>query len=149
MLARHAAVAAVAAVALAACDARAPSPLVPVAALTPYPTPRWFADGPLGLRYAHPQLVYDTALPPDLPPDALAAWDAAGGDRYAVVARYEGGHAIVHAFGETARALSYAHAAAAALVDGTGALHLATIVDGAPFAVRGFVEGHYGAPLQP
>ncbi len=135
--------------ALAACDAAAPSPLVPVATLTPYPTPRYFVDGPLGPRYAHPQLSDDATLPPDLAPDALAAWDAAGNDRYVVVARYDQGHATVHVFGESPRALSYAHAAAAALVDGSGTLHLATIVDGGPFALRGFVEGHYGAPLEP
>ena len=135
--------------ALAACAAAPAPPLEPVAALVLYPTPRYVDDPPLGVRYAHPQLAFDAALPPDLPPAARAAWDAAGVDRYVVVARYDSGRAIVRAFAENDRAAGYATAMAHALVDGAGFFHLATIVDGAPFSLRGFVEGHYGAPLQP
>jgi hypothetical protein len=139
---------AVAALALAACSAPPPDPLEPVAPLALYPQPLYFVDAPAGVRYAHPQLAFDTALPPDLPPAARAAWDAAGSDRYVVLAQYEGGQAIVRAFGENDRAIAYATAVAKSLVDATGRLHLATVIDGSPFALRGFVEGHYGAPLE-
>jgi hyaluronoglucosaminidase len=122
---------------------------VPVDPLVLYPTPRYVADARVGVPYAHPQLAFDTTLPPDLPPPARAAWDAGGVDRYVVLSRYEGGAAVVRAYGESDRAITYARAAAKALIDGAGRLHLATVVDGAPFAVRGFVEGHYGAPLAP
>jgi hyaluronoglucosaminidase len=124
------------------------APLEPVEPLTLYPTPRYFADSAYGVRYAHPQLAYDQAPPPDLTPAAQAAWDAGGNDRYVVIAHLDGGRAIVRAYGETARAMTYAHDAAAALVDRSGRLHLGTIVDGAPFVLRGIVEGHYGDPLQ-
>ena len=150
MIARLSSVAAAACV-LAACNGAAPvSPLVPVDhPLVLYPQPRYVSDGASGVRYGHPQLAWDRALPPDLPPDALAAWQAGGTDRYLVRARLEGGQAIVRAYAEDARALSYARDMAAALVDDSGLLHLATVVDAAPFAVRGIVEGHYGAPLEP
>ena len=138
-----------AATTLAACGDAPPSPLERVDALVLYPTPRYVDDARLGVRYAHPQLAFDSAPPPDLSPSARAAWDAGGLDRYVVVARYENGRAVVRAYGESERAAGYATVAAKALVDGAGRLHLATIVDGAPFAVRGFVEGHYGAPLAP
>jgi hyaluronoglucosaminidase len=139
----------VAALALAAaCSAPPRAPLEPVAPLSLYPQPLYFVDAPAGVRYSHPQLAFDTALPPDLPPQARAAWDAAGSDRYVVIARYESGQAIVRAFGENDRAIGYATAAAKALVDDSGRLHLATIVDGSPFPLRGLIEGYYGAPME-
>jgi len=138
---------AVAALALAACGAPPSAPLEPVDALPLYPTPLYFVDAPRGVRYAHPQLAFDTALPPDLSPEARAAWDAGGVDRYVILARYESGQAIVRAYAESDRAAAYATATAKALVDRSGYFHLATIVDGSPFAVRGFVEGHYGSPM--
>ena len=134
---------------LAACSAPPSSPLEPVGALVLYPTPRYVADARLGVRYAHPALAFDSALPPDLPPAARAAWDAGGVDRYVVIARYDSGRALIRAYAENERAAGYATATARALVDASGRLHLATVVDGAPFAVRGFVEGHYGPPLLP
>ena len=152
MIARPLLVAALAAVvatlALGACSAPPRDPLEPVTPLSPYPRPLYFVDGRAGVRYAHPQLAFDTALPPDLPPQARAAWDAAGSDRYVVIARYESGQAIVRAFGENDRAIGYATAAARALVDDRGYFHLATLVDGSPFALRGFIEGYYGAPME-
>ncbi len=137
----------VAATALAACSAPPSSPLEPVEPLLLYPTPRYVSDAPLGVRYAHPQLAVDTVLPPDLPPQARAAWDAGGGDRFVVLARFDAGRAVVRVYGESARALGYATATAKSLVDDSGRLHLATVVDGSPFALRGVVEGHYGAPM--
>ena len=148
MIARSCAVAALA-LAAAACSAPPPpDPLEPVTPLRLYPQPLYFVDAPAGVRYSHPQLAFDTALPPDLPPAARAAWDAAGSDRYVVLSRYESGHAIVRAFGENDRAIGYATAAAKTLVDDSGHLHLATIVDGSPFAIRGFIEGYYGTPME-
>jgi len=135
------------ALALPACSGDPPQPpLERVAPLTLYPTPRYFTDAPLAVPYAHPILSFDTSLPPDLPPAARAAWDAGGVDRFVVLARYEGGLAVVRAFGENDRAVGYATAVAHALVD-HGRLHLATVVDGSQFATRGFVEGHYGSPM--
>ena len=137
------------ALALAACDAPAPpSPLEPVDPLVLYPAPRYVVEANLGIRVAAaPPVAFDQELPPDLPAAARAAWDAGGVDRYVVIARYASGAPTVRAYGESTRALAYAAATAAALVDDGMRLHLATIVDGAPFALRGFVEGHYGAPL--
>ena len=63
------------------------------------------------------------------------------------MARYESGQAIVRAFGENNRAIGYATHVAKRLVDRSGHFHLATIVDGSRFDIRGFVEGHYGAPM--
>lgn len=132
----------------AACTAsRPPLPLEPVAPLALYPTPRYFADARFAVAGAHPIVVFDPALPSDLPPPARAAWDGAGVDRFVVVARDEGGVAVVRAFADDERAAGYALAAATGLVDGGGRLHLATVVDGSPFLLRGLVEGHYGAPM--
>ena len=133
----------------AACSATSRSPVERVDPIAFYPTPRYVAEDLLGVRYAHPVLAFDSELPPDLDPAARAAWDAGGVDRFVLVSRLESGNAIVRAYAENARAAGYATAAAKTLVDDEGRVHLGTIVDGALFATRGIIEGHYGAPLQP
>lgn len=130
-----------------ACSAPPSSPVEPVDTLALYPTPRYLSEVGLGVRYAHPQLVFDSALPPDLDPAARAAWDAGGVDRFVLLSRLESGQAIVRAYAENARARGYASAVAKSLVDRQGRIHFATVVDGALFANRGLIEGHYGAPL--
>jgi hypothetical protein len=137
----------VAACLLAACSAAPPSPVEHVDSLALYPTPRYLSEVGLGVRYAHPQLLFDSALPPDLDPAARAAWDAGGVDRFVLLSRLESGQAIVRAYAESARATGYATAVAKSLVDDQGRIHFATVVDGALFGTRGIIEGHYGAPL--
>ena len=102
----HAAVAtALAALALAGCDRAPPSPLEPVDPLVLYPAPRYLAEDRLGIRVAAaPSPAFDSAVPPDLPPPARAAWDAGGSDRYVVIARYGSGRATVRVYGESDRA---------------------------------------------
>ena len=137
----------VAACLVAGCGAAPRSPVERVDPLVLYPTPRYVAEDLLGVRYAHPQLTFDRALPPDLDAAARAAWDAGGVDRFVLVSRLESGQAVVRAYAESARAAGYASAVAKSLVDGEARIHFGTIVDGALFQTRGIVEGHYGAPL--
>ena len=80
----------VAALALGACSATPPAgPLEPVAPLSLYPQPLYFVDAPRGVRYSHPQLAFDSALPPDLPLEeaerryARAILDREGGNQSA------------------------------------------------------------------
>ncbi|MCU1279188.1 MAG: hypothetical protein JWM53_2734 [bacterium] len=132
---------------LAACSAAPRSTVEQVEPLALYPTPRYVAEQGLGARYAHPQLTFDSALPPDLDSAARAAWDAGGVDRFILISRLEAGQAVVRGYAESARAAGYAAAVAKSLVDGAGRVHFGVVVDGAPFTTRGIVEGHYGAPL--
>ncbi|MGZ3406422.1 MAG: hypothetical protein ACXVAN_08280, partial [Polyangia bacterium] len=102
----------VAACLLAACSAAPTSPVEHVDSLALYPTPRYLSEVGLGVRYAHPRLVFDQALPPDLDAAARAAWDAGGADRFVLLSRLESGQAIVRAYAESARASGYATAVA-------------------------------------
>jgi hyaluronoglucosaminidase len=133
--------AAAAAAAVAGCADPAPARVATLP--PPYPTPRYFVQSGLALAGAPPVRIADAL--PALDGAARSVWDAAGYDRYVVLAH---GDAVV-AYGENPRALGYARAAAAALVDGDGRVHEATLVDGSPLPARGLIEGYYGTPLSP